>query len=473
MVKKTLIASILLTVSLVTSGAGDTWPENLNRLKKSLCLVEYYLPQAETNEIQDDTRIKQKITGILVDEKGLVITSDIIFPANIDIVARNRFYAQIQSPPEDITVSFEKDEKLVATLVGVDEDLRIAFIRISQIENLPEPIAFMTDSSLETGDPVYLIQHLNGRYNNEVIVTAQQVNSIQEKPWLKWLSVAALSPLSAGGLVVDQHGEPIGVVYRNDAMSVGSHFDIDMPMNSTALTELMPAAVFGQLLADPPKLELQYTGTGKSWLGIQMQVLTSEMAAYWGLDTLNGIIIMRVMPNSPAEKGGLQIGDIITNLGELQIRGEDSQAIEVLRNHIRSLPEGPVAMTIWRDQRPVRKTIILESSPKSQFFAEEYSEEKLRFTVKELTQDIVIENDLDFDTEGVWVSRVEEAGAASLSGLTVEDLILSIDNHKIRNLEDFKKEIQASMASGPQLIQFFIKRQDKTLFIYIKPDHPL
>jgi len=473
MVKRTPIAAILLTVSLVAAGAGNTWPENLNRLKQSLCLVEYYLPQAETNEIQDNTRIKQKITGILVDEAGLVMTSDIIFPANIDIVARNRFYAQIQSPPEDITVSFEKDEKYAATLVGVDEDLRVAFIRISQSENLPEPVVFRSDHALETGDPVYLIQHLNGRYNNEVIITSQNVNSIQEKPWLKWLSVGAFTPLSAGGLVVDPQGDPIGVVYRNNAMSVGSHFDIDVPMTSGALTELLPAAVFRQLLTDPPKLELQYTGTGKSWLGIQMQVLTSEMAAYWGLDTLNGIIIMRVMPNSPAEKGGLQMGDIITSLGELEIKGEDSQAIEVLRNHIRSLPDGPVPMIIWRDQRPLSKTIILESSPKSQFFAEEYSEEKLRFSVKELTQDIILENDLDFDTEGVWVSRVEEAGAASLSGLVVEDLILSIDNHKIRNLEDFKKEIQASMDSDPQLIQVFIKRQDKTLFIYIKPDHML
>ncbi len=201
-----------------------------------------------------------------------------------------------------------------------------------------------------------------------------------------------------------------------------------------------------------------------------MQVLTSEMAAYWDLDTLNGIIIIRVVQNSPAEKAGLQIGDIITRMGNLPVRGEDSQIIDILRNHIRSLPEGPVSVTIWRDRKPIDKTIILESSPKSQFFAEEYSEEQLRFSVKELTQDIIIENDLDFDTEGVWVTRVEEAGAASLSGLIVDDLILTIDDNIIRNLEDFKREIRKSIKSNPALIQVFVKRNDNTLFIYIKPD---
>jgi len=470
MIYKLKIILVFLIFSLISAGLGNSWPENLENLKKSLCLVEYYLPQAETNEIKDDTRFKQMITGIVVDDAGLIMTSDIIFPANIDIVARNRFFAQIQSPPEDITVSFGNDEKLKATLVGIDEDLRLAFVRINEPENLPEPVAFEIDDSLKNGDQVYLIQHLNGRYNNELITTAQNINSIIDKPWLKWLSLSAISPLSAGGLAVGPDGDPIGVVFRNDGMSTASQFEIDAPFASGLLTELLPASLFQGLIESPPKLELHYTGTGKSWLGIQMQVLTSEMAAYWDIDTLSGIIVIRVVPNSPAETAGLQIGDIITRMGNLRIEGEDLQTIDILRNHIRSLPEGPVAMTIWRDKEPIEKTVILQSSPKSQFFAEEFSEEQLRFTVKELTQDIIIENDLDFDTEGVWVSRVEEAGAASLSGLSVDDLILTIDNKKIRNLEDFKREIKQSTASNPALIRFFVKRSDKTLFIYIKPD---
>ncbi len=282
MVKRFHMALIFLMFSVISAGAINTWPESLDRLKKSLCLVEYYLPQAETNEIQDNTRIKQKITGILVDDKGLIMTSDIIFPANIDIVARNRFYSQIQSPPEDITVSFQNNEKLRATLVGVDEDLRLAFVRIGETENLPEPISFNTDSELQTGDPVYLIQHLNGRYNNELIITAQNINSIMDKPWLKWLSVSTINPLSAGGLVLGPEGYPIGIVFRNDEMSSGAHFDIDMQLTSGALTELLPATVFQELVKDPPKLELQYSGTGKKLAG------NTDAGSYIGNGSLLG-----------------------------------------------------------------------------------------------------------------------------------------------------------------------------------------
>ena len=73
------------------------------------------------------------------------------------------------------------------------------------------------------------------------------------------------------------------------------------------------------------------------------------------------------------------------------------------------------------------------------FFAEVYSDEFLRFSVKELTQDMILENDLEFDIEGVWVSRVEEAGAASLSGMMVHDLILSINDLPVKDLSEFKK----------------------------------
>jgi len=93
------------------------WPDNLADLQKSLCLVEYFQPQYEVREIKDDTRIKKRITGVLVSENGLVMTSDIIFPAKLDIVSRNRFYTHMQSKPEDIPIIFDSDKKLKAELI--------------------------------------------------------------------------------------------------------------------------------------------------------------------------------------------------------------------------------------------------------------------------------------------------------------------------------------------------------------------
>ena len=100
--------------------------------------------------------------------------------------------------------------------------------------------------------------------------------------------------------------------------------------------------------------------------------------------------------------------------------------------------------------------------------ADEYSDELLGLGVKELTQDYIINNDLDFDTEGVWVSRVEEGGSASIAGIDVNDLIISINNKPIQDLGDFKTVSSKIDDVKPEYIQVFLKRQGKTQFVYIK-----
>jgi S1-C subfamily serine protease len=116
----------------------------------------------------------------------------------------------------------------------------------------------------------------------------------------------------------------------------------------------------------------------------------------------------------------------------------------------------------------VELSIYLESAPKSRFLAEEYSDEFLGLGVKELTQDYIINNDLEFDTEGVWVSRIEDAGAASLGGIDINDLILSINDEEIKNLEDFADSTKDLKESEMEYIQVFLKRQGKTRFVFIK-----
>jgi S1-C subfamily serine protease len=202
-----------------------------------------------------------------------------------------------------------------------------------------------------------------------------------------------------------------------------------------------------------------------------MQILTSHMADYWDISGSNGILVNSIVPGSPAEKAGLRVGDIITRIGELKIPNDDNRNLDVFRNYVRSLPEGKIELNIIRNQKT--KTIIadLKSAPMSQFLAEEYKLEHLGFSVKELTQDIILNSNLAFDIEGVWVSRVEEASTASLGGLSVDDLILSINDMKISDLNQFKNKIEEIKRIKPKYIQFFIQRESKTQFIIIKTEY--
>ena len=459
---------LYLLPSFLNGQVTSIWPENISALQTGICLVEYFQPQFEMSEIKDKSRIKKKITGVLVNTEGLVITSDVVYPANLDIVESSMIYISTQPMPEDITISFKRDQKLKARFIGKDEELRIAFIEIIDSDSLPNPVLFKDENSFEVGDPLYLIQHLNGRFDFEKIVTAHNINSIIEKPKRRLLTTSKVAPLSAGGLAVNGKGAAIGVVYRSESYYSHYEYSFDDPSMGQSLFQIVPAGQFLPLFENPPRLVTQKEGSGKSWLGIQMQILTKDMAAYWDLKEKNGIIINKVLPGSPANKAGLKPGDIILSFGNLQISSYDKKNLDILRDYVRNLPEGNIPARILRDKKSMELSIYLESAPKSRFLAEEYSDEFLGLGVKELTQDYIINNDLEFDTEGVWVSRIEDAGAASLGGIDINDFILSINDEEIKSLEDFTDSTKDLKESEMEYIQVFLKRQGKTRFIFIK-----
>jgi len=460
----------LLLLIIGMNNLEAQWPENLSQYQSSLCLVEFYQPQYETREIKDEARIKRTITGILVDGSGLVLTSDLILPANLDIVASNPFFSSIM-PPEDITVSFVRDKKLKAKLIGKDEERRIAFVQILEGEDLPDAINFIGRAEFKIGEPIFLMQHLNGSWEHEVIFSQNNINAVIEKPEEKLLTTAGIRALSPGGLVVDAMGNPIGITYRGDNPLPVFDFEMDEPSNGINVIEILPARNFIELIKTPPKLIAHKSGSGKSWLGIQMQILTSDMAEYWNLSDTYGILVNSIVPGSPAEEARLQIGDIITKIENLKIPNDDRRNLDVFRNYVRSLPEGAVELDLIRDHIPMTLGVNLKSAPMSQFLAEEFRSEQLGLSVKELTQDIILNNNLEFDIDGVWVSRVEEAGASSLGGLYVDDIILAINDKKIANLEQFKKTVEEINLTKAKYIQIFVQREGKTQFVFINTDY--
>jgi serine protease Do len=463
--KLSLILGFAVVFNLYAQNLSE-WPVNLEELEAGICLVEYFQPQFEMGTIKDLSRIKRKITGILVNKDGLVVTSDVIYPANLDIAEANNFFASTQPLPEDITVSFVRDKKLKAQFLGKDEDLRLAFIQITEEAELPDPILFSEQNQESVGDPLIIIQHLNGRFDFEKIVTAHHINAIIEKPKKKLLTTTSITPLSPGGLVTDRQGQAIGIIFRGESYDVS--YEYESPYISETLQQIIPADQFTPLFKDPPTILDYSEGSGKSWLGIQIQVLTKDMAAYWNLKDTYGVIINKVSPGSPAEKAGLKSGDILLSFADQKFQGYDKKNLDILRANVRNQPEGNVTATILRNKKIQTLTINLESAPKSRFLAEEYSDKLLGVGVKELTQDYILTNDLDFGTEGVWVSRVEDAGAAGLAGIEINDLIIHVNGKTVKNLADFRNITTALPRMKDVYIEVFLNRGGKTRFTYIK-----
>jgi serine protease Do len=464
MLRFLLIFSIIL-ISQNKLLSNNTWPTNVDQFINSTCIVEFYQPQNENSDINDRSRIKKSLTGLLVSESGLVLTTEEIYPANLDISSSSFYFHQSQDLPEDITVKFGENQKFKAKFLGKDEETKLAFIKIIEPENLPQTIEFNSNSNLKIGQSIFLIERLGEKYDFEPIVNSENINSIIKKPRKKLLINSNLSVLSNGGLVLDQTGNAIGVVQKNRE-TYG--YNDEMVENQSNIIEILLAADFQKLISNPPKMSELKNGTGKNWLGIQMQILTKDMAKYWGLENKSGIIINKIVPDSPSENADLNIGDIIISIGDFQITGEEKKNLDIFRNHVRNLNKKNVDINYIRDGEIHSTNVQLRSAPKSQFLAKEQLNQDLGFSVKELTQDIFLNYNIDFDTEGVRVSKVESAGIASIAGLRLGDLILKINNKSISNIDEFDSYLKTIIDKEPEYIQFFILRQNKTQFLFLK-----
>ena len=110
----------------------------------------------------------------------------------------------------------------------------------------------------------------------------------------------------------------------------------------------------------------------------------------------------------------------------------------------------------------------LGATPISQYLAGEVSNGKLGLSVKELTQDIILAKQLDWETEGVWVSKVERASWVDVAGLSVGDLILQINDKPVSNLEGVKDSFKKIEEDQPDYLNFFIKRDSGTQYLFVK-----
>jgi serine protease Do len=229
---------------------------------------------------------------------------------------------------------------------------------------------------------------------------------------------------------------------------------------------VFPVSVFAGSLAAPPPIPAVEI---RSWLGIIMQPLNEDLIEYWNLDADGGIIISSVIEGSPAEEAGLQVADIIIALeGEpLAITKEEDLAgfrrsIELkgvgARTHLTLLREG------------VRQEVSLQLglAPVTAWTAEEYEDEDLGLTVREITLNDIQGQNLGQDTEGVVVSELEQAGSMQLAGLLQGDIIQQVDGHAVTDLGSFREQVERLRDEKPRSTVLFVLRQIETLFVAVR-----
>ena len=347
-------------------------------------------------------------SGVIVDSKGYILTNE-----------------HVISGADKIKVTLPDGREFAGEVVGKDTRSDLAIVKINA-QNLPAVILGNSDN-LKIGEWVVAIGNPFGfaMPNPEPTVTVGVISASHrslgriasvDRDYNNLIQTdAAINPGNSGGPLVNLKGEVIGI---NVAIisSTGGYQGIGFAIPINNAKKIMASLKEGK--------KILY-----GWLGVTVQDLTDDLAQQFGLSEAKGVLIADVMDNSPAQKAGLQAGDIIIEL--------DNQTINNVREVLDIVSSLEVGKTIDIEIMRDKKKISLEATigerpeaPENITYAPKESNVKWRgLTVQEL----------DPATEGVVIVNVESMSPADEAGLMPADVIVEINKQPIRNLADYNK----------------------------------
>jgi serine protease Do len=371
-------------------------------------------------------------SGFIISENGYILTNN-----------------HVVGDADTITVKLSDGREFKAKRIGGDEKSDVAVIKIDG-DNLP--ILPLGDSDeLEVGEWVIAIGNPFGLAETLTfgIVSAKGRNTVGINDYEDFIQTdAAINPGNSGGPLINLKGQAIGInsaIYSSTGGSVGIGFAI--PIN-------MARNIKDQLVRDGKVTRGQ--------LGVMIGELTQELADYFDIKESKGVVVSDVLKDSPAEKAGLQAGDII-----LKINDEDVESVGQLRNTVSMVAPGTeVELLIYRNGR--EKTVTVGIGELTDTIARAGASElpsKLGLTVQDLTEETRRYYGLQ-PGEGVVVSNVIPQSRAFEAGIRPGTIIISVNQQKVGSIYEFGEALKASVENGKVLL--LIREQRYTRFVVLE-----
>lgn len=373
------------------------------------------------------------------------------------------------STPFNINVTLGEgleEKRYAAEVVGKPDDLNVVFIQLQADTplNLPH-VEFAPASSLELADPITIFGLLGDSLDFTPSLQSARIGAVLDKPRTTYCLDGSVRFGFVSGPVLDTRGRVVGIVGFDLAPAEGGDLYIRSGHPLVYQVEL-----FSKYLKNPPSGNGEAASEGGAWLGVFTQPLTDDFARYWNLEPTGGLIVSTVVPGSPAQASGLQEGDVIVNFEGTPIRAKQDRDVMGFTKLVRDTGAGNEAkLRVLREGQPVDLAVTLGELPRSAQNAEEYEDDTLGLTVRELTQDIRLRLNLSEDVQGVIVRRVKSGSPAQLGKMQAGVIVLAIGDLPTRNLDEFKAAVARVAESKPAEIAIFARLGSETGFFRLEP----
>lgn len=405
--------------------------------------------QSETENSEGNTPLSESLgSGFIIDGNGYIITNN-----------------HVVDKAESISVTLSDNTKTEARVIGKDPKTDLALIKIETKRPL-NAVKFGDSDKIRVGDWVLAIGNPFGLGSSVTagIVSAKS-RDIESGPYDSFIQTdASINQGNSGGPMFNLQGEVIGIssaIFSTTGASQGVGFAI-------------PANLAGWVISQLKK----HGEVKRGWIGIKIQPNTPEIADSLGISANQGVVVSGITEQGPAQKAGLQAGDIVLSFNR--------QPIDNTKNLSRLIAETkigtPAPIEIWRSGQKQTLTVPIELMPEetplsaAKETASDAAEtpdngESLNiigFTVKEISPELAERYKLAPSTSGVVVTDILPNSDASRKGIKIGDIIVKIDKRNIIGESAFHEYVNDARRENNRPVLLAIQGQEALHFVAVK-----
>jgi serine protease Do len=389
-------------------------------------------------------------SGFIISADGYVVTNNhVVSPDN-----RARL--------EEITVTMTDGTEYEAELIGADAASDLAVLKIVSEDTFPF-VQFGDSAEARPGDWVVAIGNpfgLNGTVTSGII-SAVYRNTGQGGAYDRYIQTdASINRGNSGGPLFDMRGNVIGInnaIFSPSGGSVGIGFAIPAEIAAPIVDQLRQ----GQ--------EIE-----RGYLGVSLQPMNDDLADSLGLERNRGEIVQIVSDDSPAERAGLQPGDIIVGVDGNEVTSD--QTVSFLVANID--PGETIPVSVLREGQRLTVNTTLGRRPSEEELAQQQQTfdpdseepmdpnntdeeiaEKLGLQVLEMNAQIARSLGVPSDTVGLVIGAVDPNSDAGRKGLRRGDVILSANYQTVGTMDALREQIAAAEAEGRDAVLLRIQRR--------------
>ncbi len=206
----------------------------------------------------------------------------------------------------------------------------------------------------------------------------------------------------------------------------------------------------------------------RGWLGVQIQAITPELAESLGLDEARGALVAGVFKGDPADKAGIEVGDVVVEFDGAPVESDRDLVARVGNAVVGST----VAVKVVRSGREMSFDVELaRRSDDGEAAAGEDSDPiqplKLGITVQDLTKELAERIRVEIDG-GVLVTEVESGSSADKAGIQRGDIIVEVNREKVERIDDFRAVLKK--VRKDEKLLFLVQRGQGNRFIVVTPE---